>query len=143
MGFVNATISLRSAVELLNKRYKRILGEKNNVKVKYKLEQYLSSYSDWGGIVETEIYYGLNAVITYNKMIGSIVAKSTITRGESSLKEDLLDELQKVYSDEELVVSNVKLPRFSSDDGVNYDKEVDIYFKEKGKRLKKWKEKKW
>ncbi len=97
----------------------------------------MSSYSDWGGIVETEIYYGLNAVITYNKMIGSIVAKSTITRGESSLKEDLLDELQKVYSDEELVVSNVKLPRFSSDDGVNYDKEVDIYFKEKGKRLKK------
>ena len=132
-----ATITLREAINVLNKRYERILGSNRQVEVKYNLEQYMESYSDWGGFIETDVYYGVKATIKYNKNIGAVVARSTVTIGENSLNDDLEDELNKSYNDSDLVVDYVRLPRFSSNDGINYDKEVRIYFKEKRKKLVK------
>ncbi len=134
---MESTITLGSALEVLRKRYEKEYERFDDVLVSFDLKSRMHTYTDWGGFTESEIYYLFYAKITYFKKIKDLILSNSVVKDIDELENDLIDELKKIYDDEEFVVSNVSFPEY---DNNNYelDDDVNIDFEEiKTKKLVK------
>lgn len=136
MGWMKATISLKEALDILEEKYKKEYDNGKEVKVKFYPAYYSYSYTDWGGFTEDYSCYVVNSEIKYIKLFGSLVANGSITKNCEEIKKDLIDELRKNYCNDEYEIKSLGLPSFKTNE-LNYEKEVEIWFGEKSKKLVK------
>lgn len=136
---VDGTIKLKSALELLKKRYEREYATRyTDVVVSFDTEVHTQLSTDWGGFNEYDTYYEIYACIFFKKNIGGVVVEGCISKNASELAKDLLDELSKTLIDDEFELSSVNLPRFETKT-IDLKDDVTIWFndKEKNKKLVK------
>ena len=69
-------------------------------------------------------------------LAGSLVTNGSVTKNCEEIKKDLIDELRKNYCNDEYEIKSLGLPSFKTNE-LNYEKEVEIWFGEKSKKLVK------
>ncbi len=127
---MNATLSLKEALEVLKKRYEKEYSSYDSFSVDFCSKSYNTTSTDWGGDTTTYNYYALSADIRLGKKIGNVTVNYNITKTNYELKDDLLNELNELFKDDEYDISCLWLPLFDSDE-VNLDKEVSFSLKKK------------
>lgn len=133
---MDANIKLKSALDILKRKYEKEYAKYTSVDVVFDLEYLTHTYTDWGGFTDTDEYYALYANIYLSKQIGDIVAEGCIKKDATNLKSDLINELRKVFFDDEYEIYSVDLPEYNTNK-IDLDSDVSIWFNEKSKRLNK------
>ena len=134
---MESAIKLGSALEILRKRYEKEYERFEDVTVFFDLTSRIHTYTDWGGFTESETYYLFYGKIFFYKRIGDITLSNYVKKDIKDLEKDLIDELRKIYVDDEFIVSKVSFPEYDSNN-YNIDDEVDVTFEEiKNKKLVK------
>ncbi len=127
---MDTTIKLKSALDILKKKYENDYANYKSVTVEFQQEKHLYTYTDWGGFTETERYYRMFAIISYTKQVGDLILEGDTKKDYDALTKDLTEELKKIYVDDEYEIAFARIPTYETEN-FNLNDDVTISFKKK------------
>lgn len=125
-----AYLNLQDAETILTKYYEKEYERFTDFEIQFDVEERCNTSRDWDGSYD---YYKTNeicALIKLKRKIGDIVTSFEVKKDKAELTQDLLNELKKLYQDEEFDVSDLYFPTFKRN-VINLKEKVSLYFKDK------------
>ncbi len=133
---IYSTISMSDAVKILKNYYMKEYGKYNNLSIDFYLKYYDRSYTDEYGFNEEDKGYELYCEMNYIKVINDITLQGIIKKDTYEIRDDLYEELKRIYKDDEYEIYNFGFPKFKGPN-IDLDSTIKLYFGKIKQKVKK------